>query len=416
MSTVLFAPETFNLAETTRAVEVARHLRDRHRCVFAGYSERYAGVVEDAGFEYHRLSPQLTDAQADQLIRFDQGRSPNHPFTEDVVRARVGSERELNALVRPAATVIGSTLSQLVSARADGIPLVHVRPFAYSWPHLRQARSLPLLDGRGRLAGAVNAGAAVLLREAARYTSYKPRGFARVAREYGVALPRRTVEALDGDLNLIASISGFLHPYRLPPHYRWVGPIYARLDREVPPQVTLAAGRAREAGRPVVYFAMGSSGRRDIVLRVLGELSRMPVTVLAPVAHYLEPGDLEGLGRHVHVFDLLPAHELGGLIDASVIHGGEGTVQTAVASGRPFVGIGLQMEQRSNIDDCVRFGSAVGLTPARARGERLRRAFEAVLHDPGLRARAEELRDRLAGTDGARAAADHVDALVRGAG
>ncbi|WP_229116029.1 hypothetical protein [Parenemella sanctibonifatiensis] len=44
----------------------------------------------------------------------------------------------------------------------------------------------------------------------------------------------------------------------------------------------------------------------------------------------------------MHVHDFLPAHKLAGLIAASVIHGGEGTVQTACASGARFAGIGLQ--------------------------------------------------------------------------
>lgn len=412
MSTVLFAPETFNLAETTRAIEVARQLRDRHECVFTGYSERYARLIEDEGFEYHPLSPGLTDEQADQLVRFDQGRGVSHPFTTELVRARVQSELALNKVLRPSATVIGTTLSQMISARASGVPLVYVRPFAYSWPHLRQTGSVPLLQGDGRLSRMVNTGAAVLLREAARYTTLKPRGFSQVARENGVRLPSRTVEALDGDLNLVASISGQPRPYLLPPHYRWVGPVYARLPHEVPPEVRHLADTARGADRRVVYCAMGSSGHRDIVLRVLHELSRLPVTVIAPVARYLEPGDRERLGPHVHVFDLLPAHRLGDLIDASVIHGGEGTVQTAVASGKPFLGIGLQMEQRWNVDECVRFGNAVGLPPHQAQGERLRRALETLLRDPRLRSRAGELQSRLTGVDGARNAADHIHALV----
>lgn len=411
MNTVLFAPETFNLAETTRAIEVARWSRERHECVFAGYSERYAGLIEEAGFEYHALTPPLSEEQADQAIRFDQGAGLEHPFTPEMFRERVESERALNALLRPAATVIGSTLSQFVSARADGIPLVYVKPFAYSWPHLRQSPALPVLQGRGLLARAVNSTAARLLRETARHTTLKPRGWVRVAEENGVRLPRRTVDALDGELNLVASIR--LRPYLLPPNYRWVGPIYAHLDHELPPEVPRLVREARRRQRPVVYFAMGGSANRDVVLGVLRELSRLPVTVLAPVAHYLVPEDHPGLGEHVHVFDLLPAHRIDDLIDASVIHGGEGTVQTAAASGKPFVGIGLQFEQRWNIDECVRFGNAVGLTPRQARGEPLRRAFEAVLHDPALRTRARDLREHLAHTDGARTAADHIDALIR---
>lgn len=413
MGTVLFAPETFNLAETTRAIEVARCLRGRHSCVFAGYSERYADLVRDAGFDYHALAPPLTDAQADQVIRFDQGRALSHPFTIELLRARVASERALNARLRPAATVIGSTLSQFVSARADGVPLVYVKPFAYSWPHLRQASSLPLLAGQGRFTRTFNTTAAHLLRETARYATLKPRALVRVAAENGVRPARRTIDAMDGDLNLVASIR--LRPYLLPPHYRWVGPIYARLGHELPAEVPTLVEKARKRRRPVVYFAMGSSANREIVLGVLHELSRLPVTVLAPVSRYLGPQDHAGLGEHVHVFELLPAHLLGDLIDASVIHGGEGTVQTAAISGRPFVGIGLQVEQRWNVDECVRFGNAVGLTPGQAHGEPLRRAFEAVLHDPALRARARELRRLLSGIDGAQNAADHVHALITSA-
>ena len=293
MSTVLFAPETFNLAETTRAIEVARCLRDRHSCVFAGYSERYADLIRDTGFDYHALAPPLTDAQADQAIRFDQGHGLSHPFTIDVLRARVESERALNTRLRPAATVIGSTLSQFVSARADAIPLVYVKPFAYSWPHLRQAPSLPLLTGRGLLARSVNTTAAHLLREAARHTTLKPRALVRVAAENGVRPPRRTIDALDGDLDLVASIR--LRPYLLPPHYRWVGPVHARLDLELPAEVPALVEKARKRRRPVVYFAMCSSANREIVLGVLHELSRLPVTVLAPVNRCLDLEDHAGL-------------------------------------------------------------------------------------------------------------------------
>jgi hypothetical protein len=44
-------PGTFNLAETTRAIEVARCLRDRHECVFAGHSERYAALDRSVSSE-----------------------------------------------------------------------------------------------------------------------------------------------------------------------------------------------------------------------------------------------------------------------------------------------------------------------------------------------------------------------------
>gem|GEM_PF-4738123 len=37
MKTIIFAPETINIAETTRMIEIAKQVRDEFRCVFFGY-------------------------------------------------------------------------------------------------------------------------------------------------------------------------------------------------------------------------------------------------------------------------------------------------------------------------------------------------------------------------------------------
>ena len=50
-------------------------------------------------------------------------------------------------------------------------------------------------------------------------------------------------------------------------------------------------------------------------------------------------------------------------ITFSIIHGGEGSVQTACSSGRPFIGIPLQYEQEVNVHNCVDYGNAIMLSP-----------------------------------------------------
>lgn len=45
---LLFAPASFNLAETTRMVEIARACRDRFPILFGGQFER---LIREAGFE-----------------------------------------------------------------------------------------------------------------------------------------------------------------------------------------------------------------------------------------------------------------------------------------------------------------------------------------------------------------------------
>ena len=144
-SRVLFAPETFNFAEVTRAIEVARRMPSHVECVFAGFSRCNTEYIRAAGFEFRLLTPYLSEEEGRLALDFDQGRSLRHPFTARMLAQRVTSERVLLRSLRPDAVVIGVTPSQFISARAECVPLVFVRPFAYSLAHLEAARSLSLI-------------------------------------------------------------------------------------------------------------------------------------------------------------------------------------------------------------------------------------------------------------------------------
>jgi hypothetical protein len=117
LNTLVFAPETLNLAETTRMVEIAKASRDAFHCVFFGYSDLYSNLIEEAGFEFRRMTPWLTQEKVEHLAKVDRMESFADPFTEAELRERVESEIALYG-VRPAAVVIGFTLSVTVSARA----------------------------------------------------------------------------------------------------------------------------------------------------------------------------------------------------------------------------------------------------------------------------------------------------------
>ena len=106
--------------------------------------------------------------------------------------------------------------------------------------------------------------------------------------------------------------------------------------------------------------SFGSSADRRLALTLARALGTLPVNVVAPIRHYLRPDDT--VPENIHVTDLLPAHPLGGLVDAAVIHGGQGTVQTACATGVPFVGMGLQPEQTWHVRACASRGNAIALS------------------------------------------------------
>ncbi|MGC5223625.1 glycosyltransferase [Micromonospora sp. DT81.3] len=406
MVNVLFCPVTFNLAETTRMIEVARALHPIHRSVFMGYEEDYVSLINDAGFEYRACTPSWSKAQRDQAIAFDQGRGLRTPFTAELVAARVDVERELIRELDAPVVVTGSNLTSYVSARAEKVPLFYPVPFALTLAQVQQTRRMEFIRGDGWPARAADVLATSAFRWVYTRAPLAPRSFTKVAKSNGVPPLRTAASLLTADRNLLTEMPWELEGFRMPPGFERIGPIFAHIEAPLPPIV----GELAAASDPLLYLALGSSADRRLALAAARALGELPVNVVAPIRHYLEPGDT--VPPNVHVTDLLPAHQLGGLVDAAVLHGGQGTVQTACATGVPFVGMGLQPEQTWHVRACERRGNAIAVSPKDVSKPRFLAAVRRVLTEPGIRAAAAEVRDAYAQEDGAAAAARLIEAAI----
>ena len=102
---------------------------------------------------------------------------------------------------------------------------------------------------------------------------------------------------------------------------------------------------------------MGSSANKNVLKMVIEAFSDIDCYVISPMKKHLDEMKVT-IPKNVYITDWLPAHIVNPMAKIAVIHGGQGTVQTAVSSGTPFIGIGLQPEQEANIDLIVRQGSA----------------------------------------------------------
>lgn len=396
MSRILFSPESFNMGETTRCIEIARAAQERgHTVLFHVYSPKYLGLLENAGLPVHLREPIMSDAEAEQIMALDQGRGVRHPFMTGMVRRRVAAELAAIRDFSADAVVIGSNLTMLLSARIAGVPIFYARPYAYSSTYFSKKPAASELAAPG------------WLRAVARVLSYKPASFTRVAREHGLRLPHRTVDMLSADVNLICSLFTQLRGDSLVEPDVSVGPIYYRAPGELPQIVR----EPRE--RPLIYVGMGSSGSADILVQVLQQLSAAPVDVL--VGGGVQLSDTRLLGDNIHFAGTVPAHLLAVHIDASITHGGEGTVQTACLAGVPFAGIAMQAEQSWNIEECVRYGNALRFTKNDVRRGNVRDILGRLLRDEGMRARARQLGEAMRTMDGAALAVEKIEDYLRAA-
>src|SRR5690625_5020337 len=321
--TVLCTPLGLNLAEVTRMIQVAQALPRTVEPVFLVHDAGFDHLVDRAGLRRVPGERPFTAREAAQVMAFDQGRTPRHPFTYEVVHRRVQREREASRAVGAVAVVHGTNPTSTLSARAEAVPLFYPVPYAWSTPMLRGGRPLPLLADRG-LGHVVNRVLTPPVRHAMTASHLLvPGSFRRVAAGAGVRLDS-PMDLLGADVTLLTCTEDEVTG-ALPPDTHVVGPIFAHLDAEIPALVHELAA----SDRPLVYMAFGSSGNRPLVLSAMRAVASAPIEGVAPVRQYLRAGDEAPVPHNVHVVDPLPAHRLGPLGDAAILHGGQGTVQTA---------------------------------------------------------------------------------------
>lgn len=398
--TIIFAPETFNLAETTRSIEVAKKCSHVFNCIFIGYSNKYSYLIEESNFTFLHLKPHLNERQITQLMNVDQMKGFKHPFTYEHIQERVKNEKKIIEKYHPIAIVIGTTLSMFISSRASRIPLVYIKPLAYTRPYFLQGDLLLPFSSFHIVHKIIKKA----VQSIALHITYKPKAFSKVAKEEGVELPKYTIDALDGDYNLITTIPEISEIHHVPTNYHYVGPVYAKLDAPIPSFI-----KKLPKDRPIIYFAMGSSGSPAMIVKILNILNQLPVTVICPMKRIIESQyNNLSFNDHIILCDFLPAHKMNDLIDLSIIHGGEGTVQTACLSGKPFIGFGLQQEQRVNINECVRFGNAVALRKKDLTKARISDYIKEVLVSKEMHKKALEMQHTLMNVDGPKNAAQFL--------
>ncbi len=385
MKTLVFSPAVYNLAETTRALEIAKACRESFDILFVSYGGEFENLIEQEGFAIRRLEPRLTPEKVEYLYKVDQGQAFGYFFSVEEVREQVRNEVALFRKVGPAAVVTGFNFSNDISCRAVGVPLVWVTQSTWQMRRLYEAGLLTYTDmlDLPLLRRLPERFLVWLTVKGLSLFDLLARPYDRVAKEYGLE-PFKSMERLwEGDYNLLAEPEGFCE-LSLPPTFHYIGPLIARLDAPIPDEVL-----ALPHDRPLVYFAMGSSGQPEVIARIVEGFAGRPYRVIAPVQAHLDKVRSVRVPDNVLVTGWLPAHKVNPLADVSVIHGGIGTVMTACLAGTPIVGVAMQPEQEINVDCLVRKGFALRIRKRRLTPERLCAAIDRLLADEEAQRRAK---------------------------
>jgi len=402
--TLLFAPCAFNLAETSRMVEIAKAI-ERHSAAgkvfdvhFISDGGDFEPMIEKHGFALTRMEPHLTKEKIDLIAKVDRGEKFAPAFTDAELIERVNNEIACLKELKPTAVVTGSYVTIPVTCRVLNVPLVWV--VQSTWlpdffchgagitDHLRPAPLKAVADW-------------LVLRFINFWIDI---GFLnpinRTAKHFGVPGYHSIFEFWRGDVTLVAEPAEF-SGVKLPPDHVFTGPLIPQDEFPLPAELA-----AIPRDKPLIYFAMGSSGTPAIVAKIVESFEGRPYRVIAPVKFQLEQVSGVHIPANVFVTDWVPALQVNQLADLAVIHGGIGTVMVAALAGKPVVGVGMQMEQVANLACLERLGFAIRVAKSRNPSAKVQSAIEKLLHDEAARAKATAFAKSIAHWDGPKTAAE----------
>lgn len=404
--TLLFAPCAFNLAETSRMLEIAKAVaRDpvaskAFQIHFISDGGDFEPLIEKHRFFLTRMEPRLTPEKIEHIAKVDRGEKFTPAFADGEMIQRVENELATLKRLAPAAVVTGSYPSIPVTCRVLKVPLVWVvqstwlpdffKHGAGMTDHVRPAAIKAVTD----------------LCILAFINFWIKRGFLnsvnRAAKHFGIPGYDSIFDYWRGDITLVAEPPEF-SGVKLPPNHFFIGPLIPNDEFPMPEEI-----RDIPLDKPLIYFAMGSSGTPEIVARIIESFEGKPYRVIAPVKFQLSQARNVHIPSNVLVTDWLPALQVNKMVNLAVIHGGIGTVMTAALAGKPVVGVGMQMEQVANLACLERLGFAIRIRKSSNPSRKLQEAVAKLLTDQRAKSKAAAFAEVASRWDGPRLAAEKL--------
>lgn len=417
---ILFLPNAAFLSEVSRAIEIARALQARGMPVaFGTRGGSYEHLIGAAGFTATRLDPPVTPEIETRFLEAILAMGPGTArdfYSDEELRAAVDAEVALIRRLGADLVVTGFTLSSYLSTRVAGVPLATDHGGTFVPPVLAHMLCpAPVNPSDPRVAGLPTRAQRWLANRAAAFIAGPVGQLNRHARERGVEPLPSMLALMCADLTLVTDLPEVIGlsahdleqwrprwPLRVRAGttFRYTGPLYARLDLPVPADVDAFL----DGEEPVVYVALTSVTRAFLRTVVTSARVSGHKVLVAAATH-----DLSDLADdRTLIAGVLPSHAIMPRAAAAVIMGGQGSVQTALASGTPFVGLPHHGEQELNVAVAERLGTAIRMSPTQAGTPALAQAITRLVTEAGFHTGAAGAAARYAGVDGGALAADTI--------
>ncbi|KAF2690589.1 glycosyltransferase family 1 protein [Lentithecium fluviatile CBS 122367] len=407
--------------DTTRAIAMAVALRDLCpptidlKINFLSCGSRFEYQITDAGFDIVPAQPRVKGISVAHDLGWD---FPEFFGSEEIAKTFIDGQLAAFKELKPDIVFHGMWAPASLAARILGIRTINflpvpLHPESFGNGLIRDLPDMmPLFTRLPRPMRQKLAWWASPLMLKAPIFRQNRLGAAAAACGWPIKGPISLFDMNMADLNLVNDHPVFHADYahRLPDNIVLTGPLYAKSDKKLDEDI---AAHMKKPG-PSILVTMGSSGTESFVFEAIkafkmNKEDQWNVVVLASpsVCSIDEARKLAGDDPRILVTDrFIPAPAANALADVTVIHGGQGTVQTAIAAGKPIVGVALQIEQQTNLDNVMDAGAGIRIQRQFWKAKNIRSTVQTVLKDPSYTAKARMLAETVNNMDGARTAAE----------
>ncbi len=416
--TIIISTIFQDAGDATRALEIGKGLRKYQpdnidvRIIFISHGSRFEEKAVKLGFEIYHARPKLPGIGLYQ----DLGMTiTNLIGTEDLAREMILGEIEAYKEVKPDIVIYGfwpiaSLARRMLNKEIPGIcfaPLPLVSDFLHVIPDVPdQLKILSVFPKAIRLwlfhyiPYFVKSRAPLLrqnnIRHAAFQLGWNKRSLI------------NTFDLLKSDLTIVNDFPQFYDQKKFPASVVFTGPLFSKPDDSDTIDPEIEKVFAPSIKRPRIFCSLSSSGSEEMLSELIkiftyGKGLQWNAVILSPHFSVDRARELLGKREGVYITDkFIPALKVNSLADITVSHGGQGTLQTAVYSATPIVGVAAQQEQFMNLSNLESYGAGIRIPQNKWNAKNIQQAVCRVLSDKKYLQAVFELKQYMATIDGAR--------------
>lgn len=373
--TIAIATIFQNGGDATRAIEIAKIIKHYKpesctlKIVFLTRGSQFEQKVLDLGFELYHARPKVNgvryqddfDTKFGELIGSEQ-------LAYEILQGEIEAYKEINPdLLIYGFWPIGSIAKRLAMPKTKSIAFLplplktvfleedHTFPDELPLSHLPLSfqkwifRHIPIKMKEKNPALQHS-----FIRKAAEKSGWKNQALINV------------FEMLESDLYLINDLPQFYHYERFGENCIFTGPIFAQSKQEEIEDREILKIIGKSNAQKKIFCTLGSSGNKKDLLEVIkmfntSEGLKCSGIILSPVSVCpIEESRQLLKNKNVYITDeFVPAKIITEQVHLVICHGGQGTLQTAVTSSVPLIGVATQPEQKINLEHLENFGSAI---------------------------------------------------------